>query len=104
MQRHGGNIITSILILLVLCSLGLSTYIVLRQFQTPSTIPTQEVNITPLPLPKEPSITPKNIYVCPETEWIDCMPGPDKDKRKECTEPFLTWAKTNCPNFQGAAY
>ncbi len=49
--------------------------------------------------------TPKPSYSCPQAEWVDCMPGPDAAGIKfECTDEFLTWAQTNCPNFQGAAY
>ena len=40
---------------------------------------------------------------CPEVEYVDCMPGPDKfDSR--CFPEYLRWAQTNCPNFKGAAY
>jgi hypothetical protein len=43
-------------------------------------------------------------YVCPASEWVDCMPGPNSEGIKmECTSDFLTWAKANCPNFKGAA-
>lgn len=43
-------------------------------------------------------------YSCPPTEWVDCMPGPDEAGIKlECTQEFLTWAKENCLNFEGAA-
>ncbi len=44
-------------------------------------------------------------YTCPETPWVDCMPGPDSAGiRWECTDEFLSWAKANCAGFQGAAY
>lgn len=43
-------------------------------------------------------------YTCPTSEWIDCMPGPDRGLKLECATKFLTWAKANCPDFQGAAY
>jgi hypothetical protein len=40
---------------------------------------------------------------CPEVEYVDCMPGPDKfDSR--CSPEYLNWAKANCPDFKGAAY
>jgi len=41
-------------------------------------------------------------HVCPTTEWVDCMPGPDMIK-PQCDATFLTWAKANCPGFKGAA-
>ncbi len=49
------------------------------------------------------TITSPPAYSCPKTEWVDCMPGPDKPQKTECTNEFLTWAKANCPGFQGAA-
>lgn len=52
-----------------------------------------------------PTPTPQtSTFTCPTSEWVNCMPGPDAAGIKlECTDTFLTWAKTNCPNFQGAA-
>ena len=41
-------------------------------------------------------------YTCPDSEWIDCMPGPGPAK-PQCQPDFLNWAKANCPGFQGAA-
>lgn len=46
--------------------------------------------------------TPSIKLVCPTTEWVDCMPGPDMVK-PQCDATFLTWAKANCPGFKGAA-
>lgn len=47
---------------------------------------------------------PGSEYICPATEWVDCMPGPDSAGIKfECTDTFLSWAQENCPNFKGAA-
>lgn len=42
-------------------------------------------------------------FQCPETEYIDCMPGPDVNK-VACQPTYLKWAKENCPGFKGAAY
>ena len=42
-------------------------------------------------------------YICPETEWVDCMPGPDMPK-PWCEPEYLEWAMANCDGFQGAAY
>ncbi|MCR4313420.1 MAG: hypothetical protein NUV58_04170 [Candidatus Roizmanbacteria bacterium] len=42
-------------------------------------------------------------FSCPETEWVDCMPGPGGIK-SECDPQYLNWAQANCPNFKGAAY
>lgn len=50
-----------------------------------------------------PSSFSTDKYQCPKTEWIDCMPGPDKIK-SECRPQYLEWAKKNCLNFKGAAY
>ncbi len=48
--------------------------------------------------------TPDTENVCPDSEWVNCMPGPDVGARPNCEPEFLEWAKDNCPNFQGAAY
>jgi len=42
-------------------------------------------------------------YTCPQGEWVDCMPGPDRPSNFQCQADFLTWAKANCPGFKGAA-
>lgn len=42
-------------------------------------------------------------YICPKTEYVDCMPGPNQGVKQECTSEYLTWASTNCPGFKGAA-
>ena len=46
---------------------------------------------------------PMETFVCPESDYVDCMPGPEPAKL-ECTDEFLSWATQNCPDFQGAAY
>ncbi len=61
---------------------------------TPEATPSSTVEIP------EPSVTIR--LVCPTTEWVDCMPGPDMIKPM-CDAAFLTWAKANCPGFKGAA-
>lgn len=50
-------------------------------------------------------IDPHNpsTYSCPQTEYIDCMPGPGS-LRTQCATEYLQWATENCPGFQGAAY
>lgn len=52
-----------------------------------------------------PPASPTNSqdYTCPETEYVDCMPGPGA-VNPECDPEFLIWAQENCPNFKGAAY
>lgn len=40
---------------------------------------------------------------CPESEWVDCMPGPDSGNKYQCTKEYLSWARGNCPGFRGAA-
>ncbi len=42
-------------------------------------------------------------YTCPDSEWVDCMPGPSTPKLR-CQKDYLDWMRDNCPNFQGAAY
>jgi len=42
-------------------------------------------------------------YSCPTTDWVDCMPSVDSSIRPQCEQPFLDWAKANCPGFKGAA-
>lgn len=44
-----------------------------------------------------------NIYTCPTSEWVDCLPSPDSPAKAECQKDFLDWATKNCPNFKGAA-
>lgn len=43
-------------------------------------------------------------FVCPAGNYVDCMPGPNRDKSSQCNDDFLNWAQNNCPGFQGAAY
>ncbi len=43
-------------------------------------------------------------YVCPETEWVGCMPMVPKDRQWQCESDYLNWAQKNCPGFKGAAY
>jgi hypothetical protein len=45
----------------------------------------------------------KSKYVCPNTDWVDCMPSPDSPPKTQCQPDYLNWAKINCPNFKGAA-
>lgn len=42
-------------------------------------------------------------YVCPQSEWVDCMPGPGI-RKAECEPEYLQWAQANCPDFKGVAY
>jgi len=44
----------------------------------------------------------KTAYICPKTQYVDCMPGPGPAK-ENCSSEYLQWAETNCPNFKGAA-
>ncbi|OGC45218.1 hypothetical protein A2V49_01270 [candidate division WWE3 bacterium RBG_19FT_COMBO_34_6] len=49
----------------------------------------------------------KPKYVCPKTEYIDCMPSIDRGSQQEkiCNDKeYLNWAQINCPNFKGIAY
>lgn len=65
----------------------------------PTPIVIEMINTSSTPFRKSPSTTPE----CPQSEWINCMPGlnvPDK----RCDKEFLDWAEINCPDFMGAAY
>jgi len=60
---------------------------------------------TPFPT----STASPKVYKCPETEYVNCMPGISDEKTGDpgpqmCSNDYLTWAKENCPNFKGAAY
>lgn len=46
-------------------------------------------------------------YTCPTSPYVNCMPQvgtPSASYQMMCSTNYLTWAKTNCPNFKGAAY
>jgi len=42
-------------------------------------------------------------FTCPQTAWVNCMPGPNAPQNPQCTTDYYSWAKKNCPNFQGIA-
>ena len=44
-----------------------------------------------------------NTYSCPESGWVDCMPGLDSGVKYECTSEAINWYRANCPDFKGAA-
>jgi hypothetical protein len=51
-----------------------------------------------------PTITPENnIYICPESGWVDCLPQLNAGVKYECTSEALDWYRANCPDFKGAA-
>ncbi len=52
----------------------------------------------------EKDTTIPNGYVCPQGEYVNCMPGPESRIILQCTTDYLRWAQQNCPNFKGAAY
>lgn len=53
--------------------------------------------------PKTPMApTPPPSFVCPDTQWVDCLPSPGESK-PTCQKEYLDWAKVNCPDFKGAA-
>jgi hypothetical protein len=58
----------------------------------------------PVKLLPSPSPTVVRDARCPITTYVDCMPGPENLYKPECEESFLTWAKQNCPGFEGAVY
>lgn len=42
----------------------------------------------------------KDKFECPKNGYIDCMPGPDFDKKYQCNSLYIEWAKKNCPGFR----
>lgn len=50
------------------------------------------------------TISEESSYICPEGEWISCMPVVEESRKFECEKPYIDWAKANCPNFKGIAY
>lgn len=52
---------------------------------------------------KQRIIKPPKVYECPKSDYVDCMPGPNK-LNSECSAGYLQWAQENCPGFNGAAY
>lgn len=45
----------------------------------------------------------QDSFACPETNGINCKPPVDSANYM-CSEEYISWAETNCPNFTGAAY
>lgn len=43
-------------------------------------------------------------FSCPSSKWINCMPIGGQSRKYQCEQPYLDWAKANCPNFKGAAF
>lgn len=86
-------------ILLILFGLE-SSYVYLSRIKTESSLPyTKKSVVSPTPTPTP---TPTN-YTCPKTAWVNCMPGPDASP-PQCTSEFDTWAKANCPDYEGLAF
>ena len=48
--------------------------------------------------------SPTPALVCPQGEYINCMPVVGVEQSKLCSKEYLTWAQKNCPGFKGAAY
>lgn len=81
-------------LLLILFGLLISTLVLPKPVIAPS-----DGILTPTPTP---TLTPPK-FICPTTDWVNCMPGPNVPDNPQCTSEFYTWAKANCPNFQGLA-
>ncbi len=49
----------------------------------------------------------KSPFVCPTSQYIDCMPTFDTKvgnvKKADCSAEAMAWYKSNCPNFIGGA-
>ncbi|MCR4329632.1 MAG: hypothetical protein NUV65_03730 [Candidatus Roizmanbacteria bacterium] len=43
-------------------------------------------------------------YVCPAVQKVDCAVPVAEENKEMCNPQFLTWAKANCPAFEGASY
>lgn len=63
-----------------------------KYFNLPVTFGTASASATPSP------------YACPQSGYVDCMPGPNEGVRYECTAEAMNWYKANCPGFKGGAY
>jgi hypothetical protein len=89
MPASGISLRPVIIVLLLIATIlvGVGSYAAYQEFRT--------APISPTPTEKP--------FTCPKTPWVDCMPGPDRQLKRECTQEYLTWAKANCPNFEGAA-
>lgn len=100
-------------LLLIIFGLILSSFILPKAANAPSTFP---LTPTPTPTPTKPTaIPPKNIptltttptlisntkYTCPDTSWIDCMPVVPPERKQICSKTYLKWAQKNCPNLVG---
>ena len=74
-----------------------SGYLVIKN-DNPSGLPENQKEYR-IPIKFSPSTSQ---FICPKTEWVDCMPGPGPTKA-QCQKDFLNWAVANCPGFKGAA-
>ncbi len=65
-----------------------------------------EDTITVTPIPEDNIIPTSANYRCPESGWVDCMPGPDRseEQKLKCSQDYINWAQANCSNFEGVAY
>jgi hypothetical protein len=54
------------------------------------------------PPPVTDSSPSSSTLTCPESGYVDCMPGPGT--RPNCTQEALNWYTKNCPDFKGVAY
>ena len=52
---------------------------------------------------KKQTTSPKVSFVCPSSEYIDCMPTVGGSKKNECSPEAMAWYTANCPNFKGGA-
>jgi hypothetical protein len=52
---------------------------------------------------KKQTTSPKVSFVCPSSEYIDCMPTVGGSKKNECSPEAMSWYTANCPNFKGGA-
>jgi len=52
---------------------------------------------------KKQTTSPKISFVCPSSEYVDCMPTVGGPKKTECSTEAMAWYTANCPNFKGGA-
>jgi hypothetical protein len=70
--------------------------------QTPEAYPDQEMDkLLNQILSTFTFIEPSTTYTCPQSGWVDCMPGPDE--KPECSPAAMSWYQANCPGFKGGA-
>jgi len=51
-------------------------------------------------LEEEPEGIGQKKFICPESDYINCMPIVEGEAKWFCSKEYLDWAKENCPEFE----